>query len=332
MVVTGRYSSGKVGGSRTARAQLVGQQLLIQTPEGGSLCSAQLAACEVLPPVGPGLWVIKLPDYAEFAFQDDDFGARLLAAAGRRDGIGVLERGWVWAAVALVVAIVGVWAMLEKGVPVASRIVAERLPADLEQTLQRESITVLDKWLFAPSATPPERQQALQERFAAITASDDRYASFELVFRSAPGVGANAFAMPGGTVLLTDALVELAESDDELVAVLAHEVGHLAERHSLRILLQDSLTALFVAGLTGDPTSMAALSASIPTVLMQSKYSREFEREADEFAFDYLRREGLDPGLLRQLLTRLEAADGAASDVPDWLSTHPATEERVPSP
>ena len=135
--------------------------------------------------------------------------------------------------------------------------------------------------------------------------------------------------MPGGIVVMTDELVELAESDAEIMAVLAHEVGHLYGRHSLRILLQNSLSALLIAGLTGDISNITALSAAVPTVLMQAKYSRDFEREADDFAFEYLEGRSVSTNALSDLLLRLEQSDSDdGGGIPGWLSSHPPSRER----
>lgn len=330
MRVRGRYSDGKVGGTRPVDLALVGPLLDVRDEAGSELQRSDVGALEIVAPVGPGPWAVELGDGARIDFEDHAFGRELLAAAGKSDGLGVLERGWKWAVAAVVVAVAGTWLILEYGVPVAAKYVAAAIPPEFERSLQRESIDVVDRWIFEASEVPEDRQREIQYLFADIIATDEAYGSYELVFRSAPGIGPNAFAMPGGTVLLTDQLLSYAQNDAELIAVLAHEVGHLANRHSLRILLQDSATALFIAGVTGDMTNVTALSASIPTVLMQSRYSRQFEREADEFAFAYLQARSLDRNALRDLLERIEKAEGGGSAVPGWLATHPETGERVP--
>jgi predicted Zn-dependent protease len=84
-----------------------------------------------------------------------------------------------------------------------------------------------------------------------------------------------------------------------------------------------------VATLTGDLTSVTALAASVPTAVMQAKFSRDFEREADAFAFDYLESQGRDPGVLRELLQRLERRAGAGGGN-SWFASHPAAGERAP--
>ena len=129
-------------------------------------------------------------------------------------------------------------------------------------------------------------------------------------------------------MVVTDPLVELAASDSELIAVLAHEIGHLRQRHSLRRLLQASATTVLVIAITGDIGSVASLAAALPTVLLQSRYSRDFEREADDFALDYMKRRGIPTQSLGDILLRMEK-ERAGSDVPDYLSTHPSTRERA---
>jgi len=251
MRTVGRYSDGEVGGYQNVTLVLAGRELVVRSEANADIRSVTVSDTDVVPPVGPGPWTVEFADDAQAVFSDDAFGHDLLAIDGRSDRLGMLERGW---------------AILEYGVPVAARQVAMAIPADRERSLQRESVEVVDGWLFEPSELPEDRQQEIRSFFADITTMHEDYESFELVFRSAPGIGPNAFAMPGGTVLMTDELVAYAKDHGELVAVLAHEVGHLAHRHSLRILLQDSVTALFIAGATGDLTNVTALSASIPTV------------------------------------------------------------------
>ena len=94
--------------------------------------------------------------------------------------------------------------------------------------------------------------------------------------------------------------------------------------------MQDSASALIIAGLTGDLTNVTALSATLPTVLMQAKYSRDFEQEADEFAFDYLESSGIRTDVLQELLLRLDdTTSGDGDGIRGWLSSHPQSKDRV---
>src|SRR5260221_8759744 len=78
----------------------------------------------------------------------------------------------------------------------------------------------------------------------------------------------------------------------------------------------------------GDLSSVTSFAAALPTLLLQAKYSREFEAEADEFALDYLAKKGIPPDAFSSLLERLERGEGSTAGL-DYFSTHPATRERV---
>jgi predicted Zn-dependent protease len=116
------------------------------------------------------------------------------------------------------------------------------------------------------------------------------------------------------------------------MAVLAHEIGHVRGRHALRLILQDSGVVVLITALAGDAVSMSILAAALPTALLQSHYSRQFEEDADEYAFAHLRRHGYSPQVFADMMRRLQQADrGAKGDagVVRYFSTHPLTEERI---
>ena len=152
--------------------------------------------------------------------------------------------------------------------------------------------------------------------------------SYRLEFRHSNKIGANAFALPSGIVVVTDALVKLGQTDDEVVAVLAHEVGHLEHRHSLRMVMQDSAVALLIATVSGDPFSSSTLVAALPTLLVHARYSRKFEAEADDYAYDFLVAQGIPTQAFADMLVRLGAKD-ETSAAEEFLSSHPGTQERI---
>lgn len=84
-----------------------------------------------------------------------------------------------------------------------------------------------------------------------------------------------------------------------------------------------------MAAVTGDLTSVVSLASALPAILVQAKYSRDFENEADDFALDCMKRHGVAPESLGAIPLRMEEGRGKAGDVPDYLSTHPATGERA---
>ncbi|MCK7469253.1 MAG: M48 family metallopeptidase [Desulfosudis oleivorans] len=81
-------------------------------------------------------------------------------------------------------------------------------------------------------------------------------------------------------------------ADDELLAVLAHEAGHVAHRHGVQRIIQDSLLAFAISAVTGDASGTSQLFLGLPVMLTELAYSRDFEREADRYALDTLRSPG----------------------------------------
>ena len=190
------------------------------------------------------------------------------------------------------------------------------------------ALLALDELLFEPSTLDAVWRDGLERRFEdMIEESDLEAGRVQLVFRASPVMGPNALALPSGIVVMTDELVRLAQDETEVLAVLAHEIGHIRHRHSLRGVLQNSSVALMIASLTGDLASLTSISAALPTLLVQLKYSRDFELEADDYAVDMLNGMGIDPTKLGDILLRM--TDDGTGDLPDYLSTHPGSAERM---
>ena len=112
------------------------------------------------------------------------------------------------------------WGLLTFGLPAAAKTIAFALPPNVSDTIRTESLELMDELLFEPSTLAAEDRARVETMFADIVASDPEYQQYELVFRSS-NIGPNAFAIPGGIVLITDELIHLAAKDAEITAVLA---------------------------------------------------------------------------------------------------------------
>jgi len=232
------------------------------------------------------------------------------------------------AAVAVALVVLSLWLLIDRGLPPAVKYVAEKIPRGAEATLGEETLAALDEHWMQPSKLRPARQQALRGKFADMAKAAGDTGPLRLEFRASPVIGANAFALPSGIIVVTDELVGLARNDEQVLAVLAHEIGHVRYRHTMRRLLEGSATALIIAGVTGDIASTTSLAASAPALLLQTKYSRDYEREADRFAIDLLQRTGIGPQNLAAILQRLEKKHAGRPGMPSFLSSHPPTAER----
>jgi Zn-dependent protease with chaperone function len=296
----------------------------------GSVSRFGLEAVKVSPRLGQQPAVVDLPDGARVEIPDAaGFYAELAARGRRRQWVHALESRWTWVLAALVAALSLLWLLYTVGIPAAARTAATVIPADVDRALGAEGLQLLDARLFAPSELPAERQAELAAVFADVQAAVGSGLDTRLLLRKGQTAGANAFALPSGLVVLTDELVALAAHDAELAAVLAHEVGHVRERHTLRALLQNSVVALGLVLLTGDLASTSSIVTGLPTLLAFAGYSREFEYEADAVALEYLEARGLPRSRFTELMQRLEAASPGLPDGLGLLRTHPATPERM---
>jgi Putative Zn-dependent protease, contains TPR repeats len=248
-----------------------------------------------------------------------------------------LESKWQYIVVALFATVIFVWAGIQYGIPALAESAAFAISAENNRRIGQGTLDLLDKVYVDESTLPTERQEELREKFSGLIDEVDGL-PVRVEFRDAENsFGANAFALPDGTVVFTDQLIELAENDDELLGVYAHEIGHVARRHSLRNVLQSSALAVIIVAVTGDVSSVSALIAAAPTMIIQSGYSRDFEREADRYAIRRLLENDIDPMCLGDVLQRMEQKargdrandDDENSGWMDYISSHPGTDERI---
>ncbi len=218
--------------------------------------------------------------------------------------------GFVFAAMAGVIVAVALGYFY--GVPFAAREIAQRLPDGIESQLAEASIGSLDSAIFEPSKIDEKRRNETLKAFEQLRAATNLPATVRLEFRDGGWIGPNALALPGGVVVVTDQLIDAMPSVDETTAVLAHELGHVESRHSLRTLLQSSITALAAMAIYGDVGALTTMTITAPTVLAHTGYSRDFEREADDFAFALLKKTGRSPLAFASAMRALERAVEAA--------------------
>jgi Zn-dependent protease with chaperone function len=279
---------------------------------------------------------VRFPDGAVAETSDE----RFIDALQRSQGTGGFfknVRRWEMslprAAAALLLTLLVCFGFIRYGLPFLATKAAFALPPATEKLMGSETLQLLDRAVFKPSKLPVERQKSLTRLFSTITSQQPEGREWRLEFRSSAEIGANAFALPSGIVVVTDDLVNLATSEDEIAGVMAHEVGHVNQRHALRHLLQNSATALLVATLTGDITSASSLAATMPTLLIDAKYSRDFEREADDAAVAYLKKKRVPVQVYAEMLGRLDAAHWKdrekTKSFGDLFQSHPETKERV---
>ncbi len=236
-----------------------------------------------------------------------------------------LERQGMSVVSAVIVTTVFIWAGIEYAVPLTAKWAAKSVSIQFEKDMGAQGLDNLDTWLFSNTTLAGSVQKRLRSSLDRLLDEEKNQYSYHLLFRYSERMGANALALPGGFLIVTDGLVELSENDEQIIAVLAHEIGHVENQHGLRTLFQDSITALFLAVFVGDATS---LSVMIPTILLETRYSREFELEADQYAVELLQAHKVPLTRFSRILFLLDQKPSDKNDF-DFLSSHPAMRKRI---
>ncbi|ARU06262.1 hypothetical protein CCO03_17680 [Comamonas serinivorans] len=326
------------GRSSKARAAWVtprpgpGGPMLVVRPLDGATASIQLTHRQVHwpevwrakgKPSGPLL--IDLGDHGSLEVNDHQaWHAAVRAAGGRASLTTRMQTHWPTLALVGAVAVGGLWAFYHWGTPWAATQLTRFVPLAVEQQVSSQYLEQLDQRMLKPSRLPAERQQQLRTQFDAlvqgIQPSMTHYAHYRppyrLEFRH--GMGANAFALPGGTIVMTDGIVRQAQMlgapDDALLGVLAHEAGHVAQRHTSRAVLQQGVLQTGMSLALGDVSGIFATSATLLTSLA---YSRAHETEADCFAVALMQHLDKPTRPMGDLLLALEnEPDDASSEAP----------------
>lgn len=238
------------------------------------------------------------------------------------------KRVWLFAACALVFVVLSSAYLLKDP---AVGLVAERLPAEFENSLGENFIRQYQTSnVFVESKEVEAQLNDLVEPLVTSIASD-RY-DFKFYIVQDPSL--NAFALPGGHIVIHTGLILGASRVEEILGVLAHEIAHVERQHGVRKVLESSGLFIVLSGLFGDISGITAVFLSNGAYLLQQQFSREFEREADRLAVTYLTNAAIDPSGLYDFFAKLkekEAATklGGISDSLSILSTHPATGERM---
>ncbi|RZL64818.1 MAG: M48 family metallopeptidase [Variovorax sp.] len=269
--------------------------------------------------------VVDLRDAGSLEIDDGAQWHALREAAGGRPGIAQRMQTHLRVfVVVLLAAVLGLWAFYRYGTPWAAAQLAGHVPLGWEQGLSAQAMDELDRSYLQPSKLAPERQAELQAAFRTLVqqAGPDlaRYPHYApvmtLSFRS--GIGPNAFALPGGTMVMTDALVEASSlaktGDDALLGVLAHEMGHVVHRHGTRLVVEQGVLNVGLGLALGDVSSLISMGS---TLLTSMAYRRSHETEADCFAVRLMQKAGRPIAPMADLLLTIDGPDGDAHEGPD---------------
>ncbi len=238
-----------------------------------------------------------------------------LATAGKRR----LAVGW-----GILLGLLGLVLVLAMFAPALLRALAsaavETLPMSVDEAIGRAAFNGMD--LGGPEITDPEALEALQAMLDRLGPhAERRDVGFRVHLVMNPQV--NAFALPGGEMVVFTGLIEKAKNGGQVAGVIAHEMAHVTRRHGLKRMAESLGVIAAVQLIFGDATGLLAIGKELFTLAAVNNYSREAEAEADAEAVDLMMRAGLDPGDLAGFFQLIKNEGGSMPGALAWLSTHP---------
>ncbi|MBU6954861.1 M48 family metallopeptidase [Hahella sp. HN01] len=245
-----------------------------------------------------------------------------------------------WSVLVIVVAlIIGTPLSIVVFMDSITAVAAKQVPAEWEEKLGK---TVFGQYQVENELLESEDGK---QAVAALTdplinaVKDERY-TYKVYVSNSSDI--NAFALPGGYIVINSGLILAADNASEVLGVMAHEISHVTEQHGVRNIMGAAGTYALAQALFGDVSGLLATVANAAPLLLNQSYSRGFESDADAKGLELLKRANIDPkGLIsffdkiieeeKKRLEKIEDEDARdlMKDTMGFLSSHPATEDRI---
>lgn len=312
-----------------ATLRILDDRLVLVGRDDALLAEGTRGSVRFDPPVGQVARKLTLADGTVFETNDQD-GFEALAQSRKAHLLHRLEAFSPRLLVVLAASIAGVLAVWMLALPALVWLAVQMTPDGLRTMMDRGILQSIDLSVAQPTATLlQDRQRAetvLANLVAALPPEDATGNEFRLYFRDMPGLGPNAVALPGGTIIVTDEMLTEFGDPDILAGVFGHEIGHVVEAHGITQLYRSLGIHLLVALIAGDTGPIVEDIVFEGNVLLSLSYSRDNESAADAFGLRLTERAGYDPAGLLQFFRALPDSERTESG---WGETHPATGARI---
>ncbi|MDP1875142.1 M48 family metallopeptidase [Phenylobacterium sp.] len=320
----GEYFDGLTSRKHHVEVSVVAGEILGQGPgvsfrwplKGIRLIEVRDGRVRLAPATGDGRLILQAADWEAASGLSV---TRVQRAALRKEGwlVGVL-------------AVVGISLTLGVfvGIPMAARPLARATPLELEASMGRNMSKQL-QIAFKPCTGDAYGQDSLDALTSRLARDADMPFRIAVIPVHAPMI--NAFALPGGTILVTDDLIAGARSPDELAGVLAHEISHIEKRHVMEAVWRSLGVGLVLDTVVGGGSGAGQQAVLLASSFTEQRYSRTLEREADDRAFELLAANGISSAGMADFFERLadKTAPEQVNAAAEWFATHPDSGRRA---
>lgn len=314
------------GSSRRIDAvlRIAGGDVMLFGPEGERLA---VGAAHRRDRIGAGPSLLDVD--GGWRFETDDHAALdALIGPEAKAGLIAMEQFHPRLFLVVLACFAGVFLLWRYGLGILVAIAIALTPPPFVAAIDRGNLAAIDRLFAEPSQIEKTRRDEVRGIFAKLEqhAPEPPYGGYQLHFRDMPRFGANAFALPGGTIVMTDDFIKQFNDDDMIAGVLGHEMAHVTEKHSLQQLYRSLSVYLLITFIAGDVGPVAEDILLEGGALMSLSYSRAHETEADAIGVQTAAAAGFDPSALAYFFGRLDKMGGGSG--PQWYSTHPNSADR----
>ena len=297
--------------------------------DGQELVSARLVDVKIDAALGSTARKLIFDDGTLFA-TEDHAGFAALDRGTRGARLHAIERFGPHLITFTGVCLVAGYLLWRYGLDTIAVLAVAATPQVIVEQIDVSTLQTIDFVMAEDSMLSTEEQARVRSIYtqllAALPENERNARNFELLFRAIPAVGPNAFALPGGTMVMTDELIQEFPEEDVIAGILGHEIGHVVEDHGLHRLYRSLGAYVLIALLVGDTGPMLEDILLEGNALLSLSHSRAQESAADEFGLTLSHNAGFDPAGLKVFFRRLSTEIG---DDLQWMSTHPNHSNRV---
>jgi len=315
--------------SETRTVELTFTERQIEINDQSNIESFLLSNIDWLSPLGSLPHEIRLPNGALLKIENHHDLTPFLGT--KRQLISRLEQHKVFWIVALLLVPLCLYLIIDKGIPATAKAVTPLVPEQVLSEIDQQVMTMLDSTVLGESQLDEKLQLTLSDYL-----QSNQYLStlmlekYNVSYRHSKSFGANAFALPGGNIVVTDDLYELLKDDKQaLIAVLLHEIGHVEHQHGLQLIAETAATTLLMTYFFGDMEGIVETFTGTALTVIQNKFSQQLEKEADTFAVEHLKQLGIPPKALGNALSKLVKSKGNNELLEKYFSSHPSIKDRI---
>lgn len=331
--VDGTYHPANSSNAIAARLEqfMPGESARIVGQDGTLLSAIQRGEAKLSSHVAGVPRRLELADGAVFVTRDHEALERATAeiVTHRRPfNIARLERPGILLFAVGIVTILALLALARFGIPLMAGPLAEWTPPALTRAAGTGTLSGLDRILLDPTELSEAQRERLTAGFNAVVQANTFDGQPKLNFRKSKTIGPNAFALMGGQIVVTDELVQYLKDDDQVIAILAHELAHAKHLHAEQKLWRVAGTGLVLTLMFGDAGTLVEELITLSYGVAELSNTREHEAEADRSAVEMLLKADKDPSALAEAMNAFKVLFGGVGEG-GWLSTHPGLDERV---